>query len=61
MGINAKLSIPILDYTSKTPATVYDSQTVYLDDDGTRHLVQDGDSLLLPYTYDLQSMLLHTM
>ena len=55
-----KLSAPILDYTSKTPATVYDSQTVYLDDDGTRHLVQDGDSLILPYTYDLAKYALIT-
>lgn len=48
-----KLSSPVVDYTSKTANVVYDSPVTYLDDDGTRSLVQDGYSIVVPYTYDL--------
>ncbi len=53
-----KLSDPILDYTTKSSNVVYDNPTVYLDDDGTRSLVQDGYSIVTPYTYDLEKYVL---
>jgi hypothetical protein len=53
-----KLSDEIIDYSTKTAATVYDSPVVYLDDDGTRSLVQDGYSIVVPYTYDLAKYVL---
>lgn len=48
------LSDPVVDYTKKDPVPVDGQPVVYLDNDSRRHLIQDGYSIVLPYTYDIE-------
>lgn len=53
-----KLSSPVVDYTEKTEAQVFNKSAVYLDDDGVRYLVQDGNTIIVPYSYDIEKFVL---
>jgi hypothetical protein len=47
-----KITVPPTDYLQKS-AMIYDGHSnVFLDDNNYRHLLQDGNSLVIPYNYD---------
>jgi hypothetical protein len=47
-----KMSDAPVDYTQKTAMSFDGSSTTYLEDNGYRHFVQDGYSIVIPYSYD---------